>query len=335
VRKIVLFFLISTSYIFAIDYTTIPDDELVELAKDGDVEAQYSLAILLDQLKYEKNSQRLDYLERDSFKWYELAAQNGHPKSITKVALEYLSEFGQYKVKDYKKCINLLTQSAAEDREAALYLSIMYYFGLGVEKNSQSSLEYLIQSQKNFYRLRPLIYLEKELISMVRDLVKQENPYALFILGDFYYYGKTGAYSQDYKKAYRVYRKAADLGNVSAIYMVGLMNYNGIGILKDLHEAYNWIIKAAENNIIDAISKAGIMNYFGEGTVINYKLAHSLFLKASEGGESLSQYFLGVMYYKGEGCQKDRDLSRKWIKEAYLNGSTSAKKFWETKELWK
>lgn len=334
--KLLLFIiLLFTTTLYAYENIELPDDELVQYAKNGDSEAQFRLGLLLEELKYTKNRQRLDYIDRDSFYWYELAAENEHPQAITKIALEYLSEFGHYKVRDLGKVIELLLRSSNRDKEASLFLSIIYYHGIGTEENVEAAIGYFIESQKDFYRLRPMIFLEKELVDMVRELSEQNNPYALFVLADFYYYGKTDYYEQDYKKAYRIYKQSADLNNISSIFMVGLMNYNGIGVLKDLRESYTWILRSAEAGIIQAINKAGIMNYFGEGTVINYEIAHSMFLVASEAGDSLSQYFLGVMYYKGEGSEKDRDLSKKWIKAAYENGSTSAKKFWETKELWK
>ncbi len=334
-KKILFIILLFSAYLYGYENLELPDDELVQFANDGDPEAQFQLGLLLEELKYANNKQRLDYLDRDSFYWYELAAENEHSGAITKIALEYLSEFGHYKVKDLGKVIELLKRSSNSDNEAALFLSIMYYHGMGTEKNVEAAIGYFIDSQKDFYRLRPMIFLEKELVDMVRELSRKNDPYALFVLADFYYYGKTEYYEQNYKKAYRIYKKSAELNNMSSIFMVGLMNYNGIGVLKDLQESYTWILKAAEAGITPAINKAGIMNYFGEGTAINYEIAHSMFLVASEAGDSLSQYFLGVMYYKGEGSEKDRDLSKKWIKAAYENGSSSAKKFWETKELWK
>ena len=334
-KKRLLIILLFTTTINAYENIELPDDELVRYAKNGDPEAQFSLGLLLEELKYTKNSQRLDYIDRDSFYWYEMAAESEHPRALTKIALEYLSEFGHYKVKDLEKVIELLLRSSNSDKEAALILSIIYYHGIGTGKDIEAAIGYFMESQKDFYRLRPMIFLEKELVDMVRELSEQNNPYALFVLADFYYYGKTEYYEQDYKKAYRIYKQSAELNSISSTYMVGLMNYNGIGVLKDLKESYTWILKAAEAGITQAINKAGIMSYFGEGTKINFEMAHSMFLVASEAGDSLSQYFLGVMYYKGEGCEKDRELSKKWIKTAYESGSASAKKFWETKELWK
>lgn len=333
---LIIFFIFQFTFLSAIDYLNLPDDELVEMADEGDSEAMYQLGLLIEDLEYKKNNLRLNYIDRNMFLWFEKAANLGHPKAITRIAKEYLSEYGYYKKKDYASAIKLLTTAAEkEDSEAQLLLSIIFYKGLGGLKNEETSISYLSSSQKDLYRIKPLLYLEKDLIDMIRDLVKSKNKDALFILGDFYYFGKTGYYEQNYKKAYRLYTQAAELGNSSASYMIGMMLYSGIGVLKDISESFIWINKSANAGNKTAMIKSAIMNYFGEGTDVNIDNSFTLFSKTAEMGDSLSQYFLGVMYYKGEGTDKDLSLAKKWIKKSYENGSLSAKKFWDSKELWK
>lgn len=333
---LLLIFLTSNLFAGKIDYINLPDDELVELAESGDGEALYQLGLLIEDLIYKKDILRLDYINRNMFHWFELSAKQINHKAITRIAKEYLSDYGYYKKKDIVKATSQLTTAAEFDnREAQLLLSIIYYHGLGGLKNIENAKELLAQSQKEFYRVKPMLYLEKELIDMVRLLVKEKNSNALFILGDFYYYGKTEYYSLNYKKAYRLYTQAAEQDNSSASYMIGMMLYNGIGTLKDLSESFLWINKSAELGNKPAIVKAAIMNYFGEGTTVNHEIALKWFTLAAEKEDSLAQYFLGVMYYKGEGADKDITHSKKWIKKSFENGSESAKKFWDSKELWK
>ncbi len=335
-RKLfIILFLLTLFTINGNSFKDLPDDELVQIAKDGDPEAQYQLGLLIEELKVTRNRTRLNYLDRNSYYWFELAAEQDHPEALTKVAQEYFSSFGRYKEQNFPKSIELLKRAEDKNSEAALFLAIIYYNGLGIEKNRELSIEYLSKSQKVYRQTKPMVFLEKEFITMIRELTAEENPDALYILGDFYYYGKTEYYPQDYRKAFRIYKQAGEKGNIAATYMVGLMLYNGNGVLKDLQESYIWMYKAAESGNTQAIIKAGIMNYFGEGTDIDYNQAHLYLSIGAEAGESLAQYFLGVMYYNGQGCEIDLELSRKWIEEAYLNGSASAKKFWDAKELWR
>lgn len=335
-RKLLLFTVLTlyTTLVFSEDYKNMPDDELVVMAESGDIEAQYYLGQLIEDLIYTENHRRLDYIDRKPFIWYEKAAGGGHPDAMTIIAKEYLSSYGHYRKTDLNYAVQLLDAAKEKNSEAALILSILYYHGKGVEQNTTTALELLDLSQKDFYRVKPLLYLEREFITMVRELVKEKNSHALFMMADFYYFGKTGYYDQSYTKAYRLYTQSSELGNSSASYMVGMMLYSGVGVLKDLNESFAWITKSAEEGNESAIIKAGIMNYFGEGTEVNFEAAHRWFTIGAIRNDSLSQYFIGVMYYKGEGVDKNLDLSRKWIKKAYENGSESAKKFWDAKELW-
>lgn len=336
-KRVLLFLLLLPLFsTFALDYYSIPDDELVEMAESGDSEALYQLGILVEDLEYKKNYLRLDYINRDMFYWFDLAAKQNHPAALTRIAKEYLSDFGYFKDKNYTKAIALLTTAAElKNRDAQLILAIIFYHGLNGLTNITTAASYLSSYQDDLYRIRPMLYLEREMVEMIRAMVKEKNSDAIFIMGDFYYFGKTGYYEQSYKKAFRLYTQSAEMGNSSAAYMVGMMLYSGIGVLKDISESFTWINQSATTGNKTAMIKAGIMNYFGEGTEVNSDEAFNLFSKTAELEDSLSQYFLGVMYYKGEGTERDLTLSKKWIKKAYENGSTSAKKFWDSQELWK
>lgn len=330
---LILFFV--NTICFSENYTNLPDDELVELAESGDMDAQFQLAQLIEELIYNENHRRLDYVDRKPYIWYERAAESGHAEAKTIVAKEYLSSYGYYRKADLGYAVELLTAAKDKSSEAALILAILYYHGKGVTQDPVMADELLDLSQKNFYRVKPLLYLESEFITMVRELSREKNSNALFMMADFYYFGKTGYYEQSYSKAYRLYTQSSEQGNSSASYMVGMMLYSGIGVLKDLNESFTWISKSAEGGNESAIIKAGIMNYFGEGTEVNFEAAHRWFTIGAIRNDSLSQYFIGVMYYKGEGVEQNLELAKKWIKKAYENGSESAKKFWDSKELWK
>jgi hypothetical protein len=50
----------------------------------------------------------------------------------------------------------------------------------------------------------------------------------------------------DYSEAARWYRKAADLGNQSAMYNLSILYDEGLGVPKDAAEARKWLDKASE-----------------------------------------------------------------------------------------
>ena len=45
------------------------------------------------------------------------------------------------------------------------------------------------------------------------------------------------------------YRRAADLGNQAAMYNLGTMYEQGLGVLKDAEEARKWFTKASLNGL--------------------------------------------------------------------------------------
>ena len=50
---------------------------------------------------------------------------------------------------------------------------------------------------------------------------------------------------QDYAAAMEWYKKAADLGNASAMVSIGNMYWNGFGVKQDYAAALEWVEKAA------------------------------------------------------------------------------------------
>ena len=90
---------------------------------------------------------------------------------------------------------------------------------------------------------------------------------------------------KDYKKAVALYQKAADQGDVSAQYNLGLMYDKGKGVKQD-------DFKAADQGYTDAQYSLGVMYDNGEGVRQNSSKAKELCGKACDGGSNL-----GCKYY--------------------------------------
>ena len=82
---------------------------------------------------------------------------------------------------------------------------------------------------------------------------------------------------------------AADQGDASAQYNLGIAYANGQGVLKDEAEAVRWFRLAAEQGYADA------------------------------------QFNLGSMYTKGQGVLKDSVLAHMWFNIAGANGDEAAR----------
>lgn len=98
---------------------------------------------------------------------------------------------------------------------------------------------------------------------------------------------------------YRVWKKnnspgistelsAAEQGDDTAQYQLGLRHLRGEGVNKDAVQAVKWLSKAATQGNADA------------------------------------QYVLGLCYYGGSGVSKNMDEAQKWLREAAKQGDTAA-----------
>ena len=101
-------------------------------------------------------------------------------------------------------------------------------------------------------------------------------------------HGKT----QDYTKAVKWYRKAAELGDDWAQWKMGECYKDGRGVAKDYYEAVKWYRKAAnQGNEFGQISLAKCY-YYGHGVTKNLDEAKSLLLKAIAQGSNDAKTYL-------------------------------------------
>jgi len=108
-------------------------------------------------------------------------------------------------------------------------------------------------------------------------------------LGMFYF---DGSIKQDYIKALKWTKKAAEQGMDEAQYNLGIIYYNGYGIKQNYLEAEKWIRKAAEQGLKDAQYNLGVLYYNGEGVKSNTKTAIIWLKKASAQGHKQAEKML-------------------------------------------
>jgi hypothetical protein len=65
--------------------------------------------------------------------------------------------------------------------------------------------------------------------------------------------------AQDYKEAVKWYTKAAEQGDATAQFNLGVMYVNGQGVKKDYKEAVKWFTKAAQRGDPEIVNKASRM----------------------------------------------------------------------------
>ncbi len=101
--------------------------------------------------------------------------------------------------------------------------------------------------------------------------------------------------SKNYKKAAEFFQKAAEQGNASAQYNLGVMYDNGQGVKKDYKKAIELYKKAAEQGNASAQSNLGVMYYYGRGVKKDKIKAYQLMMKAAKQGNVLAQSNLDII----------------------------------------
>lgn len=115
---------------------------------------------------------------------------------------------------------------------------------------------------------------------------------------------------KDYIKAHEWYLLAANQGNETAEYELGMLYYNGKGVEQDYIKAYEWILRSANRCYHNAQNQLGILYGGGYGVEKSYHEAIKLFIKACEQGNVTAQLNLSIIYENGYGVDSN-------YKEAY------------------
>lgn len=130
---------------------------------------------------------------------------------------------GEFNPQSYEKAASLFKMADEEGSEDGRFnLAYMYEMGLGVEGD-----------------------LEKA-IPMYESLLEGDIPNAdaAYRLAIMHERGK--GFDVDPKAAHRLYKIAANNGNIDAMYRLGLQYETGIGVERDLESAMDWYDEAAE-----------------------------------------------------------------------------------------
>jgi len=135
---------------------------------------------------------------------------------------------------------------------------------------------------------------------------------------------------QDYAKAMKWYRKAAEQGDAGAEYNLGDMYKQGQGVPRDYAEAARWYDKAAGQGIekakISLKQVLRILTEMGLDAIVGEDFASALRLlePAAELGGGKAQFFLGLMHYTGQGVPQSYREAKKWYIIAAEQGYASA-----------
>jgi len=145
---------------------------------------------------------------------------------------------------------------------------------------------------------------------------------AQFNLGLMYYNGY--GVLKDSPKAAHWYRLASEQGNGGAQLKLGLMYRSGNGVPKDAAEAVSWLRLAAEQGLSSAQFILGFMYHDGDGVLKDATETAHWYRLAAEQGDVDAQYMLGILYRNGDGVLKDATEATHWFRLAAEQGDAGA-----------
>ncbi len=222
--------------------------EIIGLAKGGDAQAQYEVALTY------LRGYGTTINEKAGTEWLEKAAAQEHPTALVRLAVLLIQTLLLKNEAPRKEIIDLLTRASAKESSEGKYW-------LGQVTTDPDSLEYLQMAKlgdpKAQHKLGALYqeglkfdanYLEA--VYWLTLSAKQGYIEAEYLLGMIHLEGKIAGSSL--REAASYFRAAGELDHVDAQYSLGRMYNLALGVQNDTNQAIVWYERAARQGHMKA-----------------------------------------------------------------------------------
>ena len=119
--------------------------------------------------------------------------------------------------------------------------------------------------------------------------------------------------------------EAAENGDATAQYNLGLFYAEGTGVIQDYTKAAEWFTKSAEQGNVMGQTNLGGCYLRGDGVQQDYSKAFERFREAANQGDAKGQFLLGYCYEKGIGVSSNIPVAVSWYNKASEQGDEDAK----------
>lgn len=233
---------------------------------------------------------------------------------VVAVVFVFLAIMGTILEKKKNALLNAVKNSDIQTAKKLIEKGADTNFGcplvIAVENNNKDLVELLIAHGANVNSLyeekTPLDFAKnKEIVNILKNhgaktnAELQKEAKIQFDLGLRYHKGD--GVTQDNKKAFECFKKAAEFGNVDAQGLLAACYFDGIGTEKNYTEAVKWSQKPAEKGNPICQYNLGVCYFDGLGCSKDTKKAVEWYEKAADQGYAPAQYNLGLCYYDGDG----------------------------------
>ncbi len=144
---------------------------------------------------------------------------------------------------------------------------------------------------------------------------------------DYHRQADVAMHEKRFDDAIRLFKKAAEAGDGSAMRFLGDTLYYGKFQTQDFQKARSYYEKAEAIGYLGAhaTNNLGVIYAKGLGVKQDYKRAFQLFQKSAAGGDSWGMYNLGSSYEQGWGVAQDYKQARQWYEKSAAEGNEEAK----------
>ncbi len=260
-------------------------DAWIPLAKRGDLDAMYDIAVLYETGRTSNGAPGEPDMKR-AMVWYNRAAE--HRLTTAQYRLAWLYDIGIGIDPDPERSLEWYRQAAERGHaEAQFNLGVAYERGAAVVPD--------VGQAARWYRAA----------------ADQNLPAAQFNLGRLYYHG--AGVPKDMGLAAQWYGRAAGSGYAPAQTNLGYMYENGIHLPRDVSAAVALYRRAAQQGFAAAQTNLGILLSFGLGIPRDYADATRWYLAAAHQGDTDAQTNLALMYANGLGVERDLVEAYAWL----------------------
>lgn len=175
------------------------------------------------------------------------------------------------------------------------------------------------------YQLGIISYEQKcKSIEFYNKAIKLGSPLAMNNLGTMYL-GAECDLKYEFQEAFRLFKQAANLGNIEAQANLGNLYYMGYGVEVDFYKAYYWYDKSA--NLGNAKAQCGLGSMYEEGEVVNKNIDSAIFWykKSALQNNAKAQFNLGLLYCEGKKVYVDFKEAVYYFEKSSINGNVDAK----------
>ena len=129
---------------------------------------------------------------------------------------------------------------------------------------------------------------------------------------------------KDYGAALADWTRAGTVGNARAMYDIGLLYDQGLGVPQNYAKAMAWYREAAAAGDTYAMTAVGVLYAKGHGVPQDRGAAATWFRRAAERGNAVAMVNLGVLYRRGWGVPRDYPGAMWWWRKAAASGDADA-----------